>query len=121
MNLDSILNTAISRLKASFPEAVYKGSLIKKTRAFDASTNTTTEVIAQEMPAEFIFDGFKLDEISSSSILATDVKIHVIANEVKSIDFYDAVVIGDDTYQIIQKTDTVVGAKAALFTIVARR
>ena len=54
------------------------------------------------------------------NILATDVKLIIIANVVADIDFYQIVRVKGHDYTIKTKIDTVVGSQAALFTIVAQ-
>jgi hypothetical protein len=119
MTVDQILELSVASLKKAMPEAIYQGSLIKLTRAFDASSSVSRVIESEERPVEIVFDSFTSEEISGTSIKATDVKLIVIANDVKSIDFYDVIRIKGLEYKINRKIDTVVGAKNALFTIVA--
>lgn len=122
MNIDHILNLVISKLRQKFPDALYKGSLVKKTRAFNPSTNNV-ESTGPDVPVEIevIFDTFTDDEISSSGIRATDVKLYVIGGPIENIDFYDAVTIFDKSYSIAKVITSYVGSTAAVFTIAARR
>ncbi len=119
MTVDQILNLSISSLKKAMPEAIYQGSLVKTTRAFDASSSVARVIESDVTPVEIVFDSFTSEEINGTTIKSTDVKLIVIANEVKSIDFYDAIRVEGVDYKITRKIDTVVGSKNALFTIVA--
>lgn len=119
MTVDQILELSIASLKKAMPEAIYQGSLVKKTRAFDASSSVARLVDADVTPVEIVFDSFTSEEINGTTIKSTDVKLIIIANEVKSIDFYDAIRVNGADYKISRKIDTVVGAKSALFTIIA--
>jgi len=120
MTVDQMLNLAVKSLKSKMPEAIYQGSLVKQTRAFDASTSSARTIDAVVTPAEIVFDSFKSEELLGSNILSTDVKLMIIANNIKSIDFYSVVRVGSIDYTIKQKLETVVGATVALFTIVAK-
>jgi hypothetical protein len=120
MNVDQILDVAIRSIKSALPEAIYQGSLVKQTRAFDASTSKARLIESEITPVEVIFDSFKYQEIIGSNILATDVKLMIIANAVFDIDFYTVVRVKGNDYTIKNKLDTVVGSTAALFTIVAQ-
>ncbi len=117
---DQILDIAIKSIKSTYPEAIYQGSLVKQTRAFDASTSKARLIDSDVTPVEIIFDNFKYQEIIGSNILATDVKLIIIANVVADIDFYQIVRVKGHDYTIKTKIDTVVGSQAALFTIVAQ-
>lgn len=119
MNTDKILSIAVRSIKKAMPEAIYKGLLINQTQAFDASTSENVVTQLKSTPVEIIFDSFKAEEILGTTIKATDVKLHIIANEVKSIDFYTLVRVKERDYRIKRTIETVIGAKAALFTIVA--
>lgn len=120
MNVDQILDLAIKSIKSALPEAIYQGSLVKQTRAFDASQSKARLIDDEVTPVEIIFDNFKYQEIIGSNILATDVKLMIIADVVTNIDFYQVVRVKNHDYTIKTKLDTVVGSKAALFTIVAQ-
>lgn len=120
MKVDAILQLAIRSLKAKMPEAIFQGSLVKQTRAFDTSKSTARVIDSDITPVEIIFDSFKAEELVGSNILSTDVKLHVIANNVKSIDFYTSIKIDEKYYTIKQKTEAVIGSKIALFTIAAQ-
>lgn len=121
MNVDSILAIAVSSLKASMPEALYQGSLIKRTRAFDASTGTNDVSDEVVTPVEVVFDKFTTEELSGSVIKSTSVKLIIIANDVKNIDFYDVLTVLDSEYRIISKLDVLIGSNAVLFTIIAEK
>ena len=121
MNVDQILNIAVSSLRATMPEALYKGSLIKRTRAFDASTGTNDVSDEVVTPVEVVFDKFTTEELSGSVIKSTQVKLIIIANDVKDIDFYDVVNVLSSDYRIINKIDILVGSNAVLFTIIAEK
>ncbi len=120
MTTDQILSLAIKSLKSAMPEALYNGSMIKQTRVFDASKSIARIVEDTVTPIEIVFDSFKAEEIIGSNILSTDVKLHIIANNVKSIDFYNVIRVNGSDYSIKNKLETVIGAKIALFTIVAQ-
>lgn len=119
MTVDQILDVAISSLKKAMPEAIYRGSLVKQTRAFDASSSTARVIDSEITSVEIVFDSFTSEEISGTTIKATDVKLIIIANDVKSIDFYNIVRVKGFDYLISRKVDTVVGSKNALFTVIA--
>lgn len=119
MNVDSILAVSISALRRAMPEAIYQGSLVKQTRAFDSSSGSARIVKTDETPVEIVFDSFTSEEVNGTTIKATDVKIIIIANDVKSIDFYDLVRVNKTDYKIKRKVDTVIGSSSALFSIVA--
>ena len=120
MTVDQILNLAIKSLKSKMPEAVYQGSLVKQTRAFDSSNSSARSIDEVVTPVEIVFDSFKSEELLGSNILSTDVKLIIVANNVKSIDFYSLIRVGLIDYTIKQKLETVIGATVALFTIVAK-
>lgn len=120
MTVDQMLDLAINSIKSSMPEAIYKGSLVRQTRAFDASTSKARLIDSDITPVEVVFDNFKYQEIIGSNILATDVKLIIIANEIQSIDFFTLVRIENKDYTIKSKLETVIGSKVALFTIVAQ-
>ena len=119
MTVDQILELSIASLKKAMPEAIYQGSLVKQTRAFDASSSVARLVDSDVTPVEIVFDSFTSEEINGTTIKATDVKLIIIANDVKVIDFYDVIRVKGIDYKISRKIDTVVGAKSALFTILA--
>lgn len=119
MNVDQILAIAVKSIKSAMPEALYKGSLVKQTRAFNSSNSTTSVIDTVLTDVEIIFDGFTSEELVSSSVKNTDVKLHIIANNVSNIDFYDIIRANGFDYRIGKKLDIVVGSKTALFTIVA--
>jgi len=119
MTVDQILNIAIKSIKSAMPEALYKGSLVQQTRAFDASTSVATVTDSVLTDVEIVFDSFTSEEVIGSSIMSTDIKLHIIANVVKNIDFYQLVRVNGLDYRIKRKLDTVIGSNAALFTIVA--
>lgn len=120
MNTDQILSTTVRSIKSAMPEAIYAGTLVKKETLFDSSSSVSRIIESVLTPVEIIFDSFKSEEILGSNILSTDVKLHVIANEVKDINFYTVVRVGNDDYTIKQKIEAVIGSKTALFTIVAQ-
>lgn len=121
MNVDHIVHLAVSSLRAAMPEALYQGSLIKKTRAFDASTCTNEEVDEVVTPVEVVFDKFTFEELSGGTIKSTQVKLIIIADDVKDVDFYDLVHVLDADYRIINKVDVLIGSNAVLFTIIAEK
>lgn len=120
MTVDQILRIAIKSLKAAMPEAIYQGSLVKQTRAFDTSNSSARLIDSVVTPTEIIFDTFTAEEKLGSDILSTDVKLYIIANDVKAIDFYDIVRLSNKDYKIKQKIEAVIGSKTALFTIKAQ-
>ena len=120
MTVDQILNLAVKSIKAKMPEAIYQGSLVKQTNAFDAANSVARTIDEVVTPVEIVFDSFKSEELLGSNILSTNVKLIIIANEVKSIDFYSCVRIGLLNYTIKQLVESVVGSKVALFTIAAK-
>jgi len=117
---DRILQLAVSTIKSAIPEAIYQGSLVRQTRAFDASQSINRVIESDVTPVEVIFDNFKYQEIIGSNILANDVKLIIIADKVFDIDFYQVVRVKGNDYTIKTKIDTVIGSKATLFTIVAQ-
>ena len=119
MNVDKILSLAVKSIKSAMPEALYKGSIVRQTRAFNSSNSTAYLVDSEVTDVEVIFDSFTSEEVIGSSIMSTDVKLHIIANEVKDIGFYQVVRVKGADYKIKRKIDTVIGSNAALFTIVA--
>ncbi len=119
MTIDQILNIAVKSIKSAMPEALYKGSLVQQTRAFNASTSVNALVDSVITDVEVVFDNFTSEEVIGSTIMTTDVKLHIIANEVFNIDFYQIVRVRGADYKIKRKLEVVVGSKAALFTIVA--
>ena len=119
MNIDKILALVVRTIKTSVPDAIYKGSLIKKTRAFDPSSSTMIEGIEVVTPAEIIFDVITAEEVIGTTIKYTDVKLHIIANDIKTIDFYQLVKVDSKEYKIKKLLTNVVGSKAALFTVIA--
>lgn len=119
MNVDKLLDIAIKSIRKAMPEAIYEGLLINRKQAFDASTNCNREVDSDVTTAEIIFDSFKAEEILGTTVKSTDVKLHIIADKIKSIDFYTLVRVKGRDYRIKRTIETVIGSKAALFTIVA--
>lgn len=119
MTVDQMLNLAITSLKKAMPEAIFQGSLVSSTRAFDASISANRIIENEVVPAEIVFDSFTSEEIAGTNILSTDVKLIIIADKIKSIEFYNSVRIGVLDYKIKRKIETVVGSNKALFTIVA--
>lgn len=121
MNVDQILDLAVKSIRASMPEALYKGSLIRRTRAFDASSGTNDVVDEITSDVEIVFDKFTTEELSGSVIKSTSLKLIIIATDIKSIDFYTTVRVLDSDYRIVSKIDVLVGSNAALFTIIAEK
>ena len=121
MTVDQILELSISSLKKAMPEAIYRGSLVKQTRAFDASTSVNEIVDSVVTPVEVVFDKFTYEELSGGTIKSTQVKLIIIASDVKDIDFYDLVRVLDADYRIINKVDVLIGSNAVLFTIIAEK
>ena len=121
MTVDQILELSISSLKKAMPEAIYQGSLVKQTRAFDASSSVARLIDSDVRQVEIVFDSFTSEEIIGTTIKSTDVKLHIVANDVKNIDFYDVVRLESVDYKISKLLETVVGAKRALFTIIASK
>lgn len=119
MNIDLILDTAVKAIKSSAPDAIYQGSLIKETRAFNPSTRTNEVTVSAEVAVEIIFDAVTTEDVSGSNISDTIVKLYIIANEVDDINFYDIVRIKNRDYRISRKVENLVGSKVALFTILA--
>jgi hypothetical protein len=119
MTVDQILELAVASLKKAMPEAIYQGSLVKKTRAFDASSSVARLVDTDVTPVEIVFDSLSSEEINGTTIKTSDLKLIIIANAVKTIDFYDAVRVNGNDYKISKKIETIVGSKNALFTIIA--
>jgi len=121
MNVDQIIALTVSSLRAAMPEALYKGSLIKRTRAFNTYTSTNDLEDEVVTPVEVVFDKFTTQELSGSVIKSTMVKLIIIAEVIKDIDFYDVLNVLDFDYRIINKIDSLVGSKAVVFTIIAEK
>lgn len=121
MNVDFILNLTIKAIEANMPEALFDGLLVNLARVFDPRKSEYTSTTEQTTPAKFIFDSIEEDIRSGSTFKATTVKLIIIANNIKTIDFYDYIQIGLDKYQIRQKINTNVGETTALFTIYAEK
>lgn len=119
MNIDQILAQAVQAIKSSMPEALYAGQLIKQTRVFNPSTNINDISDTLITDVEIVFEALTTKDVSGSVIKMTDVKMHIIANSVKEIDFYDLIRVKGIDHKISMKLETVVGATMALFTIVA--
>lgn len=121
MKVDEILNMTIKAIEANMPEALFDGLLVNLARVFDPRKSEYTSTTEQTTPAKFIFDSIEEDIRSGSTFKATTVKLIIIANNIKTIDFYDYIQIGLDKYQIKQKISTNVGETTALFTIYAEK
>lgn len=117
MTLDEILTLTVRNIKQSMPEAIYQGSLVKLVRSFDPRRSEYVSAVEQTTPAEIIFDNIEEDIRSGSTITATTVKLIIIADNIKDIDFYDYIQIGDSRYQMTKKIDINVGEHKALYTI----
>jgi hypothetical protein len=117
MTLDEILTLTVRNIKQSMPEAIYQGSLVKLVRSFDPRRSEYVSTVEQTTPAEIIFDNIEEDIRSGSTITATTVKLIIIADNIKDIDFYDYIQIGDSRYQMTKKIDINVGEHKALYTI----
>jgi len=123
LNIQSMVESAIDTVKRVSPDAIYTGSLIKVSRAVNASTNTVTEADVVE-PVEIIQDVIKADEIDGLTVLRTDFKLHIVARNDINVDFYDELVIknnvtGDKRLKIKLKTDITVGIRSLMFTVIA--
>lgn len=118
MNVDSILRTAISAVKSAMPEAIYQGSLVKKTRAFNPSDSTTIEMDSVIKPAEIIFDTLTSEEIVGTTIKQSSIKMHIVADQIADIDFYQYVRVNSKDYKIARLIQSIVGSKTAVFTII---
>lgn len=121
MKVDEILNMTIKAIEANMPEALFDGLLVNLARVFDPRKSEYTSTTEQTTPAKFIFDSIEEDIRSGSTFKATTVKLIIIANNIKTIDFYDYIQIGLDKYQIRQKISANVGKTTALFTIYAEK
>jgi len=120
MKTDQILDIAVKSIKSAMPEAIFQGSLVKNTRAFNPSTNSVT-LTPTTIDVEVIFDTFTSNEALGSSIKVTDLKLHIIANELTTLDFYSLVNARGGQFKIKQVIDSVVGTKSAIFTIIAEK
>lgn len=118
MNVDKILALVVRTIKTSLPDAIYQGSLVKKTRAFDPSSSSVIEGEDVVTPAEIIFDVITAEETVGTTIKHTDVKLHIIANKIQSIDFDQFIKVDSKEYRIKKLVTSVVGTKVALFTII---
>lgn len=121
MKVDDVLNLTIKAIEANMPEALFDGLLVNLARVFDPRKSEYTSTTEQTTPAKFVFDSIEEDIRSGSTFKATTVKLIIIANNIKTIDFYDYIQIGLDKYQIRQKISTNVGETTALFTIYAEK
>lgn len=121
MKVDDVLNLTIKAIEANMPEALFDGLLVNLARVFDPRKSEYISTTEQTTPARFIFDSIEEDIRSGSTFKATTVKLIIIANNIKTIDFYDYIQIGLDKYQIRQKISTNVGETTALFTIYAEK
>lgn len=120
MNIDVILNKIIRTLRVTRPETLFLGQLIKENRVFNPAT---LENVSDGRPivkdVEIIFDSITTEDVGSSVIKDTAVKLIIIASAVKDIDFYDLIRINANDYTISKKIDIVVGSDVALFTVIA--
>lgn len=122
MNADWIINTAIQTLRRVFPDAITHGFLVKDNRVFDPLTNTKKTAAPTKTPVEVIIDSFKTHEINGSTIRGTDLKIHIIADSVQDISYYERIELSSGlTYVIGQLIEVAIGSRSAVFTITARR
>lgn len=120
MTLDEILDLAVNTLKSNFPESIYSGFLVKDNKIFDPSTNSTTSNVTQQS-VEIILDNLTQDEIQASGIVASDLKMYIIANDIQNINFYDFILYKDSKYRIFKVIESVVGSKSAVWTIIGRK
>lgn len=116
-----ILDTVVSKLKKTFPEAIFDAKLQVDNRQFDPATNTTTLLSNPKVNVEVIFDNLTQNEIQASELLLSDLKLYVIGDKTINIDYYEFIVICSDRYRIFKKLEHQVGDKTALWTIVARK
>lgn len=121
MNLDSILKLAVRTLKASFPEAIYNGSISVVTTKYNPNTLMNEEVVTQSQNVEIITDTLTSEEIQASNLLASDLKVYVIGDKISNISFYSFIVFNGESYKIKKIIDQRVGSKSALWTIACRK
>lgn len=116
-----LLDTLVSKLKKTFPEAIFDAELQVENRQFNPATNTTTILSHPKVNVEVIFDNLTQDEIQASELLVSDLKLYIVGDKTIDIDYYEFVVICNDRYRIFKKLENQVGDKTALWTIVARK
>lgn len=122
MTLDKIVQLVVKSLKTAFPAAIAQGFIVHETSAVNPATNRVEVTSSHRTSVEMIFDTFKTEEVNGTTILQTDVKLYIIADRVKSLDWYSRIETTDGrVLRLVSVVEAHVGYGTALFTVVARK